>query len=195
MHSQLWYGFLNSRTQSIGGRRQFNIGADIIRPAIKPAGCCPARCLGDQIGACIPCSAGVQLNRRNSALVHWTGNGGKGMFERLVRLSRVAVVGLAAMQLMTSAAMAQYYGGDDDYRPPRWQRDQGRDWDRPPPRGWDRDRGGCDRGELMRAARAEGFRRIDSVQSDGRRIVVRGWNDGGPDRMVFANRRGCPSLR
>lgn len=133
-------------------------------------------------------------------------NGGKGMLERLVRLvrfSRVALVGVAAMQLMTSAAMAQYYGGDDDYRPPRWQRDQGRDWDRPPPRGWDRDRdrgwdrdrGGCDRGELMRAARAEGFRRIDSVQSDGRRIVVRGWNDGGPDRMVFANRRGCPTLR
>ena len=123
------------------------------------------------------------------------------MFERLLRISRVALVGLAAMQLMTSAATAQYYGGDDDNGPPRWQRDQGRDWDRPPQRGWDRDRdrdrdrGGCDRGELMRAARAEGFRRIDSVQSDGRRIVVRGWNDGGPDRMVFANRRGCPSLR
>lgn len=119
------------------------------------------------------------------------------MFERLLRISRVALVGLAAMQLMTSAAMAQYYGGDDDDAPPRWHRDQGRDWDRDrPPRGWDRDRdrGGCDRGELMRAARAEGFRRIDSVQSDGRRIVVRGWNDGGPDRMVFANRRGCPSL-
>ncbi|NLR97827.1 hypothetical protein HGP17_13495 [Rhizobium sp. P38BS-XIX] len=120
------------------------------------------------------------------------------MFERLVKFSRVAVVGIAAMQLMTSAAMAQYYD-DDDRPPPPWQRDQGRDWDRPPPpRGWDRDRdrdrGGCGRGELMRAAREEGFRRIDSVQSDGRRIVVRGWNDGGPDRMVFANRRGCPAL-
>ncbi|TXI00529.1 MAG: hypothetical protein E6Q76_18310, partial [Rhizobium sp.] len=103
------------------------------------------------------------------------------------------MIGLTALQLMTSAASAQYYGGDDDNAPPPWQRDQGRDWRGPPPRGWDRDRDrdwgrdrGCGRGELMRAARAEGFRRIDSVDSNGRRIVVRGWNDGGPDRMVFA---------
>ena len=122
------------------------------------------------------------------------------MLEGLVRISRIAVVGLAALQLMTSVASAQYYGGDDGYAPPPWQRDQDRDW-RGPPRGWDRDRDsgwdrdrGCDRRDLMRAARAEGFRRIDSVDSNGRRIVVRGWNDGGPDRMVFANRRGCPVL-
>ncbi|MFK0164323.1 hypothetical protein [Rhizobium sp. NPDC090279] len=124
------------------------------------------------------------------------------MLERLVRISRVAVVGLAALQLMTSVAAAQYYGGDDGYAPPPWQRDQGRDWRGPPrdrdrdrdgDRGWDRDRG-CDRRELMRAARSEGFRRIDSIDSNGRRIVVRGWNDGGPDRMVFANRRGCPVI-
>ncbi|MBB3285498.1 MULTISPECIES: hypothetical protein [Rhizobium] len=122
------------------------------------------------------------------------------MLERFVRVSRVALIGLAALQLMTSAASAQYYGGDDGYAPPPWQRDQGRDWNRPP-RGWDRDRDrdwdrdrGCSRRELMRAARAEGFRRIDSIDSNGRRIVVRGWNDGGPDRMVFANRSGCPAL-
>ena len=127
------------------------------------------------------------------------------MLEGLVRISRVAVVGLAALQLMTSAAAAQYYGGDDGYAPPPWQRDDGRDWRGPPrdrggrERGWDRGRGwerdrGCYRRDLMRAARAEGFRRIDSIDSNGRRIVVRGWNDGGPDRMVFANRRGCPVI-
>ena len=120
------------------------------------------------------------------------------MLEGLVRISRVAVIGLAALQLMTSVAAAQYYGGDDGYAPPPWQRDQGGDWRGPPrdrdrDRGWDRDRG-CDRRELMRAARAEGFRRIDSIDSNGRRIVVRGWNDGGPDRMVFGNRRGCPVI-
>lgn len=126
------------------------------------------------------------------------------MLQGLVRISRVAVVGLAALQLMTSVASAQYYGGDDGDAPPPWQRDQGRDW-RGPPRGWDRDRDrdrgwdrdrdrGCDRRDLMRAARAEGFRRIDSIDSNGRRIVVRGWNDGGPDRMVFGNRRGCPVI-
>jgi len=114
------------------------------------------------------------------------------MFGRFARVSYIALLGLAATQLIPTAAMAQYY---DDPGPPRWDRRPDRDWDRPPPRDWDRDRDrGCSRRDLMEAARAEGFRRIDSVQSNGRRIVVRGWNDGGPDRMVFANRRGCPAL-
>jgi len=34
------------------------------------------------------------------------------MLEGLVRISRVAVIGLAALQLMTSVAAAQYYGGE-----------------------------------------------------------------------------------
>ncbi|MGY5811196.1 hypothetical protein ACXHXG_26275 [Rhizobium sp. LEGMi198b] len=113
------------------------------------------------------------------------------MFGRLTRFSCIALVGLATVQLLPSAAMAQYYDDDQDYRPPpRWDNRQDQDWGRS--RGdWD---GGCGRRELMRAAREEGFRRIDSIQSNGRRIIVRGWNDGGPDRMAFANRRGCPAL-
>ncbi|ACM29573.1 hypothetical protein G6L94_24235 [Agrobacterium rhizogenes] len=117
------------------------------------------------------------------------------MFGRFARVSFIALAGLAATQLMPSVAMAQYYGDDDGYRqPPRWDRRQDQDWDGPR-RDRDRgDRGGCSRRDLMDAARQEGFRRIDSVENNGRRIVVRGWNDGGPDRMVFANRRGCPAL-
>ncbi|HEY0121392.1 MAG TPA: hypothetical protein VGC14_06490 [Rhizobium sp.] len=113
------------------------------------------------------------------------------MFRRFVRVSFIALAGLAATQLMPSAAMAQYSGDDDGFRqpPPRWDRRQGQDWDRP-----QRDGGGCGRRDLMDAARQEGFRRIDSVQNNGRRIIVRGWNDGGPDRMAFANRRGCPVI-
>lgn len=110
------------------------------------------------------------------------------MFGRFTGISCIAVVAMAAVQLLPSVAMAQYY--DEDNGPPRWDR-QDQDWGRP--RG-DWDRGGCGRRELMRAAREEGFRRIDSVQMNGRRIVVRGWNDGGPDRMIFANRPGCPAL-
>ncbi|QND46193.1 hypothetical protein HB780_11075 (plasmid) [Rhizobium lusitanum] len=114
------------------------------------------------------------------------------MFGRFARVSFLALAGLAATQLMPSAAMAQNFGDDDGYRqPPRWDRRQDQNWDGPRR---DRDRGGCGRRELMDAARQEGFRRIDSVENNGRRIVVRGWNDGGPDRMVFANRRGCPAL-
>ena len=112
------------------------------------------------------------------------------MFGRFTGISCVALVAMAAVQLLPSAAMAQYYD-DDNGPPPRWDR-QDPDWGRS--RGdWDRG-GGCDRRELMRAAREEGFRRIDSIQMNGRRIIVRGWNDGGPDRMAFANRRGCPAL-
>lgn len=115
------------------------------------------------------------------------------MFRRFARVSFIALAGLAATQLMPSAAMAQYYDDQGGYRPPppRWDRRQDQDWDRPQR---DRDRGGCSRRDLMDAARQEGFRRIDSVENNGRRIIVRGWNDGGPDRMAFANRRGCPAL-
>ncbi|WFU11421.1 hypothetical protein QA646_23780 (plasmid) [Rhizobium sp. CB3090] len=111
------------------------------------------------------------------------------MFGRITGISCIGLVAMAAVQLLPSVAMAQYYD-DDNGPPPRWDRRQDQDWGRP--RGdWD---SGCSRRELMRSAREEGFRRIDSIQMNGRRIIVRGWNDGGPDRMAFANRPGCPAL-
>jgi hypothetical protein len=112
-----------------------------------------------------------------------------------LRISMIAAIGFIAAGSMPLGAAAQY-NDDPDYAPPprydRRQDDPRRDpnWDRGP-RDWG-DRGGCSKRDVVDAARDEGFRRIDSVQSDGRRIVVRGWNDGGPDRMTFANRRGCP---
>jgi len=114
------------------------------------------------------------------------------MFGRFAGISYIALAGLVASQLLPSVAMAQYYDDDQDYRPPQWDRRQdNQDWGRPP-RDWDH--GGCSRRDLVAAARDEGFRRIDSIQMNGRRIIVRGWNDGGPDRMAFANRRGCPVI-
>jgi Ni/Co efflux regulator RcnB len=111
------------------------------------------------------------------------------MFGRFARISVIALAGLAATQFIPSSAMAQY-NDDEGYGQPRWSHRQDQNWDRP--RDWDQ--GGCSRRDLVDAARAEGFRRIDSIQMNGRRIVVRGWNDGGPDRMSFANRRGCPVI-
>jgi hypothetical protein len=110
------------------------------------------------------------------------------MFGRFARISYIALAGLAVTQLIPAPAMAQY-SDDEGYSPPRWDRRQDQNWDRP-----ERDHGGCSRRDLIDAARSEGFRRIDSIQMNGRRIVVRGWNDGGPDRMSFANRRGCPAM-
>jgi hypothetical protein len=104
------------------------------------------------------------------------------------RVSFVAFAGLIAMQLIPSNALAQY-SDDQDYGPPPLDRRQDQNWDRRP-----REHEGCSRRDLVDAARDEGFRRIDSVETNGRRIVVRGWNDGGPDRMSFANRRGCPVI-
>ncbi|MDL2410697.1 hypothetical protein PY650_35115 [Rhizobium calliandrae] len=107
------------------------------------------------------------------------------MFGRVAGISYIALAGLAVSQLLPTVAMAQYYDDNHDYYRPRhdqyYDHSHG-DW------------GGCSRHELMAAARDEGFRRIDSVQMNGRRIIVRGWNDGGPDRMAFANRPGCPVL-
>ncbi|MDL2402619.1 hypothetical protein [Rhizobium mayense] len=113
------------------------------------------------------------------------------MFGRIAGISYIALAGLAASQLLPSLAMAQYFDDNQDNGPPPWAHRQDQYWDHS-----HRDYygGGCSRRELMAAARDEGFRRIDSVQMNGRRIIVRGWNDGGPDRMAFANRPGCPVI-
>ena|ERR1700712_677481 len=114
------------------------------------------------------------------------------MSNRSVRISIIAAIGFIATGSMPSGAAAQYNDDQDYAPPPRYDRRQDPNWDHGPRNRGDRD--GCSRRDVVDAAREEGFRRIDSVQSDGRRIVVRGWNDGGPDRMAFANRRGCPVI-
>lgn len=115
------------------------------------------------------------------------------MHQRLSKLTFAALAAIAIAQFAPSVASAQYYG--DGYRhPPRFEDGRQRNWDRPPPRD-DWGRGGCSRRDVVDAARDEGFRRIDSIDMQSRRIIVRGWNKGGPDVMAFGNRPGCPTLR
>lgn len=67
------------------------------------------------------------------------------------------------------------------------------------PRDADRDRRGPPRGcserEARAAARDSGFRDPRVVRSTPRRIVVEGFTRRGPQRITFANDRGCPEIR
>ncbi|TAV51484.1 hypothetical protein ELI30_10600 [Rhizobium leguminosarum] len=71
--------------------------------------------------------------------------------------------------------------------------DRNRDRDRYD--GYDR-RGprGCDPEDALDIARGEGFRRAQIVRMSQRSIVVQGMTRRGPERMTFANRRGCPEI-
>jgi hypothetical protein len=53
---------------------------------------------------------------------------------------------------------------------------------------------GCDPDEALDIARSEGFRRAQIVRMSPRSIVVQGYTRRGPERMTFANRRGCPEI-
>jgi hypothetical protein len=55
-------------------------------------------------------------------------------------------------------------------------------------------RGGCDPDDALDAARDAGFRRAHIVRATSRNIVIEGFTRGGPDRIVFANVRGCPEI-
>lgn len=57
----------------------------------------------------------------------------------------------------------------------------------------DRDRG-CSPGEARAAARDEGLRRPEVVRVTRRSVIVEGMTRRGPDRITFANRRGCPII-
>lgn len=115
--------------------------------------------------------------------------------------------GLAALVALTSfgatltgaAAAGPEYGVYVQYH----DRDRGpppRDWrDGPPPRDW---RGGppprrdrCDSWLAEEKASRMGLRRARVVDVSRRVVVVEGFDRRGRDRIVFANERGCPTLR
>jgi hypothetical protein len=68
-----------------------------------------------------------------------------------------------------------------------------RDRDRYPDN-YERSRRGCSPDEALDAARDEGFRRARIASANSRRIVIEGMTRRGPDRIVFANARGCPEI-
>lgn len=75
----------------------------------------------------------------------------------------------------------------------------GRGWDAPRHgHGWDgppRRHRACAPGHALDKARYSGLRRAHVRDVTPRRVVVAGLRQGYPDRMVFANVRGCPVLR
>lgn len=74
-------------------------------------------------------------------------------------------------------------------------RDRDRDWNRDRDRGREGfRRGGCSPREAVEAAREEGFRRPEVVRITERSVTVEGFTRNGPDRIRFANRRGCPII-
>lgn len=78
--------------------------------------------------------------------------------------------------------------GPDGVRP--IIRDRDRDVDR---RGLPRMRG-CSEREARAAARDAGLRDPEVVRVTPGRVVVEGFTRRGPDRITFANERGCPEI-
>ena len=52
----------------------------------------------------------------------------------------------------------------------------------------------CGEREARAAARDSGLRDPEVVRVTERRVVVEGMTRRGPDRITFANRRGCPEI-
>ncbi|MGV1949660.1 hypothetical protein GOZ97_17650 [Agrobacterium vitis] len=126
----------------------------------------------------------------------------------------VATVGPAAAQ--PDVRLGVYIGGDapqlvqswdgDGYRrppppPPPWggPPPPPPPWGGPPPpppRRWDgpdpRYGGVCSPGDAIRQARRDGLRRPNIERVTPRRVIVGGTRYGEYDRVVLANRPGCP---
>jgi len=80
-----------------------------------------------------------------------------------------------------------------------WDRDRDRYRDRDGYRDRDRDRGpgamrGCSTDRARAIARQEGLRNTRVVETTPRRVVVSGQTREGRERIVFANRPGCPII-
>ncbi|RWX75795.1 hypothetical protein EPK99_19120 [Neorhizobium lilium] len=102
-------------------------------------------------------------------------------------LAAAFVAGTVGTSVIPAAAQdLQLRVGPDGVRPVI--RDRDREMDR------DRRRGGCSPEEAREAARDEGFRRPQVTRVTDRSVTVQGFTRNGPDRITFANRRGCPEM-
>jgi hypothetical protein len=104
------------------------------------------------------------------------------MFRILSRIGLAIALSITASGALIAPASAQ----DVELR-------IGPDGLRPVIRDRDRDRG-CSPGEARAAARDEGLRRPEVVRATSRSVTVEGMTRNGPDRITFANRRGCPII-
>jgi hypothetical protein len=116
------------------------------------------------------------------------------MFRLTSKAGAAAALSLIAAATFMTPASAQDVElrlGPDGIRPVIRDRDRDRD------REYDRvdDRGrGCSPGEARAAARSEGLRSPEVVRVTSRSVTVEGMTRRGPDRITFANRRGCPEI-
>ncbi|AYM10706.1 hypothetical protein [Agrobacterium tumefaciens] len=99
----------------------------------------------------------------------------------------IALMSIAA-PIHASAQDMELRIGPDGVRPVI--RDRDRDMDR---RGPPRMRG-CGEREARAAAREAGLRDPEIVRVTPGRVVVQGFTRRGPERITFANERGCPEL-
>lgn len=112
------------------------------------------------------------------------------MFRMVSKFGLAAALSVATCSVFAMPAAAQDVElriGPDGVRPVIRDRDRDRYGDR------DRDRG-CSPGEARAAARDEGLRRPEVVRVTSRSVTVEGMTRKGPDRITFANRRGCPII-
>ncbi|WP_313199137.1 hypothetical protein [Rhizobium sp.] len=110
------------------------------------------------------------------------------MFRMVSKFGLAAALSVATCSVFATPAAAQ----DVELRiGPNGVRPVIRDRDRD--RYGDRDRG-CSPGEARAAARDEGLRRPEVVRVTSRSVTVEGMTRSGPDRITFANRRGCPII-
>ncbi|SMC60463.1 hypothetical protein [Rhizobium sp. RU36D] len=125
------------------------------------------------------------------------------MTNHFAKLGIAAAMALTAVFGSVSTAAADGIGFGIYVDGPGWDR-RGPGWDGPR-RGWD-DRGrgpgwdgprhgACAPGHAVEKARWNGLRRAHVRDISPRRVVIGGLRHGYPDRMVFANVRGCPLLR
>lgn len=95
----------------------------------------------------------------------------------------LALGSASAFTVPASAQDVELRIGPDGIRPVIRDRDSDRDY-----------RGGCSPREARAAASDEGFRRPEVTRVTDRSVTVQGLTRLGPDRIVFANRRGCPEI-
>ena len=118
---------------------------------------------------------------------------------KILSAAAFALAVTAAPMLAAPAAQAQDFNievGPNGIRPvpqnryePEPYQQGGYQQDRYAPR-----RMGCSPREARAAAREEGLRDAQVVRTTERSITVQGFTRAGPERMRFANERGCPTI-